>query len=110
MPDMGAFLFCPGILHAAVRWLFEDGSETVSCGLKVFCSVIIKYFTHGSFSIGYPDGESIITFASFAPLRFSFCFSTARFAQDARDAKSCLLITNNENFLLKDFSLRSLRL
>jgi len=87
MPDMGAFLFCPGILHAVVRWLFEDGSETVPCGLKVLCSVIIKYFTHGSFSIGYPDGESIITFASFAPLRFSFCFLTARFASRRQGRK-----------------------
>jgi len=27
-------------------------------------SVIVQHFTHGSFSIGYPDGESIIFFRS----------------------------------------------
>jgi len=35
---LGAFPVCPDILPAAIKQLFEHGSETVSCGLKVSCS------------------------------------------------------------------------
>jgi len=34
----GSIPVCPDILPVAIRQLFEHGSETVSCGLKVSCS------------------------------------------------------------------------
>jgi len=34
----------------------------------------LKPFLHDSFFIGNPDEESVIAFAFFAPLRFSFVF------------------------------------
>jgi len=56
--------------------------------------------SHGSFSLGYPHGESIISFTFFASWRFIFWFLTARFAQNAGDAKIFSpAVENNAIFL-----------
>jgi len=50
--------FVPAAIKTAIGWLFEHGSETVSCGLKVSCGFfLITMLKKPPYRHDYGDGD-----------------------------------------------------